>query len=148
MECDPATVRRWIGRCNTGGVDALADLPGPGRPRLGSARLTERITALLQRPGPWTVPRLHRHLGRPRLSHRTLYRRVRQVAVWRRPALIARGDRARAGKVAAITRRLRALPLSTVVWVADETHVHLLPHIRAGWTLPTHRPHIPTPGKK
>jgi hypothetical protein len=38
------------------------------------------------------VPRLHRCLGRPRISRRTLYRRLRQVALWRRPKLIARGD--------------------------------------------------------
>ncbi|WUN94967.1 hypothetical protein OHT51_13185 [Streptomyces sp. NBC_00299] len=29
----------------------------------------------------------------------------------------------------------------------DETHLHLLPHIRSSWSLPGRRPHIPTPGR-
>ncbi|WP_196941533.1 IS630 family transposase [Streptomyces poonensis] len=147
VECDPATVRRWIGRFNACGVTGLADRPRSGRPRLGGRRLPARIAALLERPGPWTVPRLHRHLRRPAMSRRTLYRRVRQVAVWRRPRLIARGDPARDAVVAAIVKRLRLLPPGTVVWAADETHVHLLPHLRSSWTTFAHRPQIATPGK-
>lgn len=108
VECDPATVRRWIGRFNTHGIDGL---------HLGATRLPARITALLQRPGPWTVTRLHRYLGRPQISCRKLYRRVRQVAVWRRPKLIARGDPAHDAVVAAIVKRLRLLPAGAVVWV-------------------------------
>nr|WP_272918686.1 IS630 family transposase [Streptomyces sp. HUCO-GS316] len=147
LECDPATVRRWITRFNTCGVTGLDDRPRSGRPKLGGRRLTARIAALLQRPGPWTVARLHRYLGRPQISRRTLYRRVRQVAVWRRPKLIARGDPARQAVVAAIAKRLRLLPAGAVVWAADETHLHLLPHVRSSWSLPGRRPHIPTPGK-
>jgi transposase len=147
MEYDPATVRRWIVRFNAGGVAGLDDRPRCGRPRLGGSRLTARIAALLARPGPWTVRRLHQYLGRPQISRRTLYRRVRQVAVWRRPKLIARGDPAREAVVAAIAERLRLLPAQTVVWAADETHLHLLPHVRSTWTLLTVRPQIPTLGK-
>ncbi|MEU9917821.1 IS630 family transposase [Streptomyces sp. NPDC051001] len=147
MECDPATVRRWIRRFNACGAAGLDDRPRCGRPRLGGGRLTVRIAALLARPGPWTVPRLHKYLGRPQISRRTLYRRVRQVALWRRPKLIARGDPSRHAVEAAIAKRLRLLPAGTVVWAADETHLHLLPHVRSSWTLPGHRPHIPTPGK-
>lgn len=99
--------------------------------------MPRRIAALLKRPGPWTVRRIFHHLGRPRLSRRTLYRRVRQVAIWRRPKLVARGDPARAAVVAAIVRRLRLLPAGSVIWAADETHLHLLPHVRSSWTLPT-----------
>ncbi|MGI5380854.1 hypothetical protein ACQEV2_43340 [Streptomyces sp. CA-251387] len=58
--------------------------------------------------------RLYRYLGRPHVSRRTLYRRVRQVALWRRRKLIARGDPAPAAVVAAIARRLRLLPAETV----------------------------------
>ncbi|MFI7535132.1 IS630 family transposase [Streptosporangium sp. NPDC049376] len=144
---DAATVRRWIGRFNRHGLAGLADRPRPGRPRLGGERLTGRIAALLARPGPWTLARLWRYLNRPRLSRRTLYRRVRQVAVWRRPKLVARGDPDRWRTVAAIAARLRALPRGAVVWAADETHVNLLPHIRAGWTLRGARPDVVTPGK-
>ncbi|MFW5421066.1 helix-turn-helix domain-containing protein [Nocardiopsis sp. CNT-189] len=95
LDYDPATMRRWINRYNHEGLAALADRPRPGRPRLGGPHLLRRITALLTRPGPWTLSRLWRYLGRPRLSPRTLYRRVRQIAVWRRPKAVARGDPAR-----------------------------------------------------
>jgi transposase len=144
---DPSTVRRWIGRFNAEGVAGLADRPRCGRPRLGGERLAARIAGLLARPGPWTVPRLRRHLGRPPVSARTLYRRLRLVAVWRRPKLAARGDPARAAVLAAITTRLRLLPPGSVIWAADETHLNLLPHVRASWTLRGRRPQVLTPGK-
>lgn len=83
LECHPSTVRRWIGRFNAEGMAGLADRPRCGRPRLGGRRLGARIAALLKCPGPWTVPRIRRYLGRPALSQRTLYRRVRLAAVWR-----------------------------------------------------------------
>src|SRR5947209_1593051 len=79
LDCHPATVRRWIARFNAEGAAGLADRPRCGRPRLGGRQLTSRIAALLQRPGPWTLPRIRQYLGRPRISGRTLYRRVRLV---------------------------------------------------------------------
>ncbi|MFC4914115.1 IS630 family transposase [Actinomadura gamaensis] len=146
LECHPVTVRRWIARYNAEGPAGLADRPRPGRPRLGGRRLPARIAALLERPGPWTVPRLWRYLGRPKLSRRTLYRRVRQVAVWRRPKLVARGDVDHDHTVACIVARLMELPRRSVVFVEDETHLHLLPQVRASWTLRRCRPLIGTPG--
>src|SRR6185437_4045635 len=92
LECHPSTVRRWISRFNADGAAGLADRPRCGRPRLGGRRLTRRIAALLAQPGPWTVPRIWRCLGRQALSPRTLYRRMRLAAVWRRPKLAACGD--------------------------------------------------------
>ena len=80
-DCHPSTVRCWIGRFSSEG---LADRPRCGRPRLGGQRLTSRITALLARPGRWTLPRIRRCLGRSQVSMRTIYRRVRLVAIWRR----------------------------------------------------------------
>src|SRR5206468_11499840 len=91
LECHPATVRRWIARFNGEGMAGLADRPRSGRPRIGGRRLTSRIAALLQRPGPWTLPRIRRYLGWPRISARTLYRRGRLVAVWRRPQVTPPG---------------------------------------------------------
>jgi DDE superfamily endonuclease/Homeodomain-like domain len=143
----PGTVRRWIGRFDAGCLGGLADRPRCGRPRLGGRRLTARIAALLERPGPWTLPRIRRYLGWPQISARTLYRRVRQVAIWRRPKLTARGDPARDQVVAGIVARLLELPRRSVVCAEDETHLNLLPHVRASWTLRATRPHIPTPGK-
>jgi transposase len=146
LDYDPSTVRRWIGRFNAEGLAGLVDRPRCGRPRIGGERLTARIADLLARPGPWTVPRIWRYLGRPPISARTVYRRLRQVAVWRRPKLVARGDRARAAVLAAITARLRLLPPGSVIWAADETHLQLLPHVRSSWTLRTRRPQVLTPG--
>jgi hypothetical protein len=140
-------VRRWISRFNRDGAAGLADRPRSGRPRLGGRRLTGRIAALLARPGPWTLPRIRRYLGGPQVSARTLYRRVRLVAIWRRPRLTARGDPDHDHVVAGIVARLLELPRRAVVLAEDETHLHLLPHVRASWTLRTARPDIPTPGK-
>jgi len=147
LDCHPATVRRWIGRFNAEGLAGLADRPRSGRPRLGGRQLTRRIAALLGRPGPWTLPRIRRYLGHPRVSLRTLYRRVRLVAIWRRPKLTARGDPARDHVVAGIVARLLELPRRSVVLAEDETHLNLLPHVRASWTLRAARPEVPTPGK-
>jgi hypothetical protein len=75
LDCHPATVRRWISRFNDEGAAGLADRPRCGRPWLGGQRLTSRIAALLGHPGPWTLPRVQRYVGRPQVSMRTLYRR-------------------------------------------------------------------------
>jgi transposase len=146
LECHPATVRRWIARFNGEGMAGLAGRPRSGRPRLGGPRLAGRIAALLARPGPWTLPRIRRYLGWPQVSTRTLYRRVRLVAIWRRPKLIARGDPDHDHVVAQIAARLIELPRRAVVLAEDETHLNLLPHVRASWTLRAARPQIPTPG--
>ena len=146
LECHPATVRRWISRFSAEGVAGLADRPRCGRPRLGGRQLTRRIAALLERPGPWTLPRIWRYLGQPQVSLRTLYRRVRQVAIWRRPKLIARGDPDHDHVVAGIVARLLELPRRAVVLAEDETHLNLLPHVRASWTPRGARPKILTPG--
>ena len=146
LDCHPATVRRWISRFNDEGLAGLADRPRSGRPVLGGRRLTSRISVLLKRPGPWTLPRIRRYLGWPQVSPRTLYRRVRMVAIWRRPRLIARGDPDHDHVVAQIVARLIELPRRAVVLAEDETHLNLLPHVRASWTLRGARPEVITPG--
>ena len=146
LDCHPATVRRWIDRFNREGLAGLADRPRSGRPRLGGQRLTGRIAELLARPGPWTLSRIRRYLGRPQISMRTLYRRVRLVAIWRRPKLTARGDPDHDHVVAGIVARLIDLPRRSVVLAEDETHLNLLPHVRASWTLRGARPQVLTPG--
>jgi hypothetical protein len=140
LDCHPATVHRWISRFNDEGLAGLADRPRSGRPRLGGRQLTSRITAQLARPGPWTLPRIRRYLGWSQVSPRTLYRRVQLVAIWRRPKLTARGDPDHAHGVAGIVARLIALPCRAVVLAEDGTHLNLLPHARASWTLRGARP--------
>jgi len=84
----------------------------------------------------WTIPRLWSHLGRPAISQRTLRRRVGEVACWRRPRLVARGDPDRDQVLADLHQQLRDLPEGAVVLVEDETHVNLLPWVRATWIPP------------
>ncbi len=71
LECHPVAARRWIGRFSDEGLAGLAGRLRSGRPVLGGRRLTRRIAGLLTRPGPWTLPRIRRYLGRPALSMRT-----------------------------------------------------------------------------
>ena len=100
----------------------------------------------MDRAGPWTLPRIRRYLGWPQVSARTSYRRVQLVAIWRRPRLTARGDPDHDHVAAQIVARLAGLSRRAVVLAEDETHLNLLPHVRAGWTLRTARPKVPTPG--
>jgi hypothetical protein len=143
---DPATARRWIHRYNTGGVAALADRPRPGRPRRGSPRLGARIRRLLAQPRAWTIGRIYQRLGRPAISLRTLHRRVAQVAAWRRPRLVAKGDPDAEQTLAALRQAIAALPAGAVVLAEDETHLHLLPWVRATWIAHGTRQQVITPG--
>ena len=68
------------------------------------------------------------------------------MAVWRRPKLTARGDPDHDHVVAGIVARLIDLPRRAVVLAEDETHLNLLPHVRASWTLRGARPQVLTPG--
>jgi transposase len=146
LGCDPATVRRWIHRYNQHGAGGLADRPRPGRPRLGSPRLSERIRRLLAEPQAWTTGRLYQRLGRPAMSLRTLHRRMREVACWRRPRLVAKGDPDRDQVLAALRQQLAELPDGAVLLAEDETHVNLLPWVRSTWIAHGTRQRVMTPG--
>jgi transposase len=146
LGCDPATVRRWIHRYNHEGVTGLADRPRPGRPRLGSPRLGARIRRLLAQPRGWTIPLLYLSLGRPAMSLRTLHRRVGEVARWRRPRLVAKGDPDRDQVLADLHQQLTDLPEGAVVLAEDETHLNLLPWVRATWIARGTRQEVMTPG--
>ena len=136
MEYDPGTVRRWIGCFNAAGVPVCRTGPaaaGPGWAEAGC---------------PGGSPRFLSGLGRGRCGgSSTTWAAAPEPA---HPVsagaaggdlaaakLVARGDPARAAVVAAIVRRLRLLPAGSVIWAAGETHLHLLPHVRSSWTLPT-----------
>jgi transposase len=147
LDCDPRTVRRWVHRYNTHGPGGLADRPRVGRPRLGSRRLHGRILRLLDQPKAWTIPLLYRYLGRPAMSLRTLHRRVAEVAAWRRPRLVAKGDPDRDQILADLHQQLRDLPEGAVVLAEDETHINLLAWVRATWIPHGTRQQVMTPGK-
>jgi transposase len=146
LHYDPKTVRRWITRHDLEGLAGLPDRPRSGRPRLGSTRLGERIRAVLATPKAWTTARIWRALGRPNMSLRTMYRRVREQARWCRPRLIAKSDPDHDTICAAIRDQIAALPEGSVVLAEDETHLDLLARIRAAWMPTGLRHRIPTPG--
>jgi transposase len=144
---DPATVRRWIHRYRKHGTPGLADRPRSGRPRLGSPRLGQRIRRLLTQPRAWTIPRLWHALGRPPLSRRTLHRRVREFARWRRPPLVEKGHPDRDQILADLQQQITALPPGAVLLAEDEAHINLLPWVRATWIPNGQRQRVMTPGK-
>jgi transposase len=146
LHYDPATVRRWITRHDLEGLDGLPDRPRPGRPRIGSPRIGERIRRLLLTPKAWTTVRIYQGLGRPAMSLRTCYRRIREQAVWRRPRLIAKGDPDHDTICADIREQVTALPTGSVVLAEDETHLDLIARIRACWMPRGLRHRILTPG--
>ncbi len=143
---DPSTVRRWIHRYQQHGVGGLCDRARAGRPRLGSPRLGQRLLRLLAQPRAWTIGRLWQRLGRPAVSQRTLHRRVGEVAAWRRPRLVAKGDPDRDQTLAALRQQVTELPAGAVVLAEDETHVNLLPWVRSTWVARGTRQQVMTPG--
>jgi transposase len=147
LGCDQTTVRRWIHRYNTHGVSGLGDRPRSGRPRLGSPHLGERIRRQLSTPKAWTIGRLWQALGRPKLSRKTLHRRTLEVARWRRPRLVAKGDPDRDQTLARLRQQLAGLPDGAVVLAEDEAHINLLPWVRATWIPTGQRRQVMTPGK-
>jgi len=71
---------------------------------------------------------------------------VREVACWRRPRLVAKGDPDRDQALADLRQRLGELPEGAVVLAEDETHVNLLAWVRATWVVGGTRQRVMTPG--
>jgi transposase len=147
LHCDPRTVRRWIARHDAEGLAGLPDRPRTGRPRLGSPRLGDRIRRLLATPKAWTTTRIWRALGRPPISLRTMYRRVREQARWSTPRLIAKSEPDHDIICAGISDQIAELPCGSVVLAEDETHLDLPARVRACWMPHGLRHHVMTPGK-
>jgi hypothetical protein len=128
LGCDPSTVRRWIHRDHAHGASGLSDRPRLGSPALASASCGCWPSQARGRSGGcgsgWG--------GRPP-GQRTLRRRVREVAAWRRPRLVAKGDPDRDQALAAPHQQPETLPDGAVVLAGDETHPNLLPWVRATW---------------
>jgi transposase len=80
------------------------------------------------------------------MSLRTLHRRVGEVAAWRRPRLVARGDPDRDQILADLHQQIRDLPEGAVVLAEDESHINLLPWVRATWIAKGTRQQVMTPG--
>jgi transposase len=147
LHYDPVTVRRWITRHRLEGLAGLPDRARSGRPRLGSPSLGQRIRTLLGTPKAWTTGRVWRACGRPDMSLRTVYRRIREQARWATPRLIAKSDPDRDDICKGIRDQVAALPAGSVVLAEDETHLDLLARVRACWMPTGIRHRILTPGK-
>jgi hypothetical protein len=80
------------------------------------------------------------------MSLRTLHRRVREVACWRRPRLVAKGDPERGQVLATLRQTIAELPPDAVVLAEDETHINLLPWVRQTWIPKGCRQQVMTPG--
>jgi hypothetical protein len=80
------------------------------------------------------------------MSLGTLRRRVREVACWRRPRLVASGDPDRDQVLAALRQQLAELPHGAVLLAEDETHINLLPWVRSTWIAHGTRQRVMTPG--
>jgi hypothetical protein len=65
--------------------------------------------------------------GPPRDLAAALHRRVRQVASWRRPGLVAKSDPDRDQILADLHHAMAKLPDGAVLLAEDETHINLLP---------------------
>jgi hypothetical protein len=72
---------------------------------------------------------------------------MREVACWRRPRLVAKGDPDRDQVLADLHQQLRELPADAVVLAEDETHINLLPWVRATWIARGQRQQVMTPRK-
>ena len=89
---------------------------------------------------------LHLYLGRPAMSLRTLYRRVREVAAWRRPRLVAIGAADAEQVVVDVRQAITDLPDGAVVLAEDQTHINLLPWVRSTWIVRGSRQRVVRPG--
>jgi transposase len=157
FDCDEATVRTWLGRFETDGVDGLRDRPRSGRPRLADAGAREEIGRALDRAptacgylaGYWTVAMLAAHLlTAPGVAlGRTTVRRVLHALGygWRRPRHALRRDPEARAKMDRLADRVFAVPTAAVLAV-DECDIHLLPVLRAMWMRRGQQARIPTPG--
>lgn len=123
---------------------ALADRGRPGRPTCWGEDARQELHWLIRQPPArlgyfataWTVPLLLEELERSRglrRCGRTLRRELDRLGyVWKR-GRYALGPDPELGKKRQLRRRIRGLPLRSVLLAQDETDLLLLPPLRAGW---------------
>ena len=80
------------------------------------------------------------------MSLRTLHRRVREVAAWRRPRLVAKCAADAEQVVADLRQAITDLPDGAVVLAEDEAAISLLPWVRSTWIVKGARQRVMTPG--
>jgi DDE superfamily endonuclease len=150
-----AIAKCWAATPSPCSVGSTAPTPtgSPGsKTGLGRAAAAGQPTAWQADPGTAGPTRGLDHrsaleaAGLPAISSRTLRRRVREVAGWRRPRLVAKGDPDRDQILADLRQTIAVLPEGAVVLAEDETHINLLPWVRATWIVRGTRQQVMTPG--
>jgi hypothetical protein len=71
---------------------------------------------------------------------------VREVACWRRPRLVVKGDPDRDQILAELRQQISDLPYDAIVVAEDETNINLLPWVRSTWIARGQRQQVMTPG--
>jgi transposase len=156
--CDKATVRTWIERFETGGVEGLRDRPRGGRPRKADAVAREIMRHEMDHGparhgylfGYWTIVTLVGHLAHRcglHLSRATVRRTLLSLEFrWRRPRHELPSAPEAPSLMGQLCERLLHLPTAAVVLALDECDGHLLPVLRAMWMRCGQQVRIPTPG--
>jgi transposase len=159
FDCSEATVRQWLERFESEGVQGLRDRPRSGRPRKADTVAREVIRQQMETPpaaagyifGYWTVVTLCSHLAYRLglcLSRATVRRVLWALDYrWRRPRHSLPVDPEKAAKMWALCERIIRAPAEAVILCADECDVHLLPVLRAMWMRQGQQVRVPTPGK-
>lgn len=159
FEYDEATVRSWIERFETDGVEGLRDRPRPGRPRCVDAAAREAIEQQVE-SGPaqagyifgfWTLATLVGHLAASlglSISRATLRRVLLTCDFrWRRPRHELPKDPDAAVKMWQLCERLLRVPKDAVILCQDECDLHMLPVLRAMWMRRGRQVRVATPGQ-
>jgi transposase len=160
LEYDEASVRRWIERYESEGIEGLQDRPRSGRPRSAGAAAQDTVRRAMEtgpevcgHPGValWTVVLLQAHLLMV-LGLQLSCSSVRRLAhamgyVWRRPRHVLPKDPQTDSKMRHICSTLLAAPANAVVLCLDECDIHLMPVLRAMWMRRGQQADVPTPGQ-
>lgn len=157
FECSEATVREWLERFESEGVEGLRDRPRSGRPRKANAAARDVIRRQVETPpeslgylfGFWTVATLCTHLAvlGVCLSRAVLRRALLDLElVWRRPKHTLPEDPKARQRMWALFERVMRASTETVLLCEDECDIHLLPVLRAMWMSKGKQARVPTPG--
>jgi hypothetical protein len=103
------------------------------RSLVGKPSQTAQQWSQLGQPKAWTIGRLWRAAGRPAISLRTLHRRSARSPAGGGPAWSPRATPDRDQILADLHHAIAKLPDGAVLLAEDETHINLLPWVRATW---------------
>jgi len=158
MQCKPKTVRKWLRRYQTAGIDGLHDQSRCGRPTRRSPGLEQAVFMQVNQPpwtfgyvfAIWTVRTLCQHLVR-RCHQQVSPWLVRQILRglryrFRRPKVSPRGVDPESEAIhQQIGQKIAQAAAGTVVLVEDETDIRLFPILRQMWMRMGEQIELPAP---